>query len=142
MKPISFLITLIILLSYTFVLNGQEYEKPQKPMKYWTTEENEAFWLNQKRISLLKPFGAADRREGFMSGNLINTSFFNYGSVGKPNSEPSIEWPKGSSHGYAYEFGPLVGAKVVDIDGNTRHIFSDALIDGGDTSPRGKVWGW
>lgn len=142
MKPISFLITLIILLSYTFVLNGQEYEQPKKPMKYWTTEEVESFWLNQKRFSLLKPTGAADRREGIMSGNLIRTVFYNYGSIGAPNWEPSIEWPKGSGHGYAYEFGPIIGAEVVNTRGDTIHIVSDALIDGGDRSPRGKVWGW
>jgi len=146
MKPISFLMIVIILLSYTFALNGQEYQKPQKPMKYWTAEENEAFWLNQKRLSLLKPLGAADRREGIASGNLIRTVFYNYGSIGKPNWEPSIEWPKGSGHGYAYEFGPIIGAEVEVVNDrgvtNTIHIVSDALIDGGDTAPRGKVWGW
>jgi hypothetical protein len=129
-------------MGHTFVLYGQEYEQPDKPMKYWSTEEVEAFWLNQKRIGLQKPLGAADRREGIASGNLIRTVFYNYGSIGKPNWEPSIEWPKGSGHGYAYEFGPIIGAEVATTRGDTIHIVSDALIDGGDRAPRGKVWGW
>jgi hypothetical protein len=142
MKSISFLITLIFLVGHTIALQGQEYEQPEKPMKYWNAEEIEAFWLNQKRMSLQKPLGAADRREGIASGNLIRTVFYNYGSIGKPNWEPSIEWPKGSGHGYAYEFGPIIGAEVETTRGDTIHIVSDALIDGGDRAPRGKVWGW
>ncbi len=123
-------------------LSAQTYQQPKKPMKYWSANEMRVFWDNQRLMSLKKPTGPADRREGILSGNSIRTVFYNYGSIGRPNTEPSIEWPKESGNGYAYEFGPLIGAEVVDIWGDTVHVFSDALIDNGDRSPAGKVWGW
>ncbi len=111
-------------------------------MKYWSYEQFRD-WMNwNHHIQLSKSNAAADRREGIMDGNKIRTVFYNYGSIGRPNSEPSIEWPKGSNHGYAYEFGPIIGAQVVDVHGDTIPVFSEALIDGGDRAPSGKVWGW
>jgi len=86
--------------------------------------------------------GPADRREGMHDGNQIITLFYNYGSVARPNTEPSIEWPAYSGHGYAYELGLTIGAEVVDMYDDTIHIISEALIDGGDHGPGGKVWGW
>ncbi|APF18943.1 hypothetical protein Calab_3298 [Caldithrix abyssi DSM 13497] len=124
-------------------LNIQSFaQTPPKKMKYWTQEEWDKWEKWNHRVQLLKSTGAADRREGVMDGNKIRTVFYNYGSVGRPNTEPSIEWPKESGHGYAYEFGPIIGALVVDIHGDTIPIISEALIDGGDRSPSGKVWGW
>ena len=88
-------------------------------------------------------FQSADERlAGVHYGNKLKSVFYNYGSIGRPNTEPSFEWPSGSRHGYAYEFGLIIGAEVEDSEGNALHIFSEALIDGGDRSPGGKVWGW
>ncbi len=123
-------------------LYGQNYRPNKKPMKYWSQKEFEQWEEWNHKAQLLKTSGAADRRGGIMDGNKISTVFYNYGSIGRPNTEPSIEWPKGSNNGYAYEFGPIIGAKVVDIYGDSVAIVSDALIDGGDRSPKGKVWGW
>ncbi len=111
-------------------------------MKYWSYEQFRQWLEWSHHVQLTKSNSASDRREGIMDGNKIRTVFYNYGSIGRPNTEPSIEWPKGSHHGYAYEFGPIIGAQVVDVHGDTIPVFSDALIDGGDRAPSGKVWGW
>ena len=110
----NFCRALIIFLTLVFIiqLSAQVYQKPDKPMKYWNSAELKAYWENQRILSLKKPTASADRREGIMSGNAIRTVFYNYGSVGKPNWEPSIEWPKFSGHGYAYEFCPIIGPEV------------------------------
>lgn len=142
MRRLSFVSLLILLMSFSVRLIAQNPALNKKPMKYWTQKEFEAWEKWNHKIQLLKPSGAADRREGIMDGNNIRTVFYNYGSIGRPNTEPSIEWPRGSTHGYAYEFGPLIGALVVDASGDTVPIVSDALIDGGDRAPGGKVWGW
>ncbi len=139
-KSYSFFLLVAVLL--LLLLVSQSLTQTKKRMKYWTQEEWEKWEKWNHRVQLLKSAGAADRREGIMDGNQIRTLFYNYGSVGRPNTEPSIEWPKGSGHGYAYEFGPMVGALVVDVHGDTIPIISEALIDGGDRSPDGKVWGW
>ncbi len=138
----KFCSALIIIICFLAApLSAQTYKQPKKPMKYWSAQEMEVFLENQRQINLTKPTGPTDRRFGIMDGNAIRTLFYNYGSIGRPNTEPSIEWPKESGNGYAYEFGPLIGAEIVE-GSNTLHIFSDALIDNGDTSPSGKVYGW
>lgn len=140
-KLLFLLFILVLSFGLTTTVNAQ-YIKPDKPMKQWSQQE----WIKwaewNHRIQLSKTAGASDRREGIMDGNKIRTLFYNYGSIGRPNTEPSIEWPRESTHGYAYEFGPLIGAEVVDVHGDTIAIFSDAMIDGGDRAPGGKVWGW
>jgi hypothetical protein len=139
-KALRSLIALV--LGLAIPLQAQEYVEPEKPMKKWSQRELQSFYENQLNINLTKPTGPSDRREGIMDGNQIRTVFYNYGAIGRPNWEPSIEWPRESGHGYAYEFGPIIGAEVVDVRGDTIHVFSDALLDGGDRAPNGKVWGW
>ncbi len=82
------------------------------------------------------------RKQGIHNGNQIVTLFYNYGSIGKPRTEPSLQWPKGSGHGYGFEFGILVAGEVRDIHGMRRHIVSDGLDVGGDRAPNGLPWGW
>ena len=111
-------------------------------------------------------------REAIVSGNQIRTLVFDYGSIGHPSREPSMEWPIYSAHGYAYEFGPLVGVEVpVDTNGyyiheaytgaegqktldrsvagydTTYYIITDGLLSGGgvlmnEVSPTNYRWGW
>jgi hypothetical protein len=129
-----------------------------------------------EQMALQKPLITdADRpvpREAIISGNQIRTLVFDYGSIGHPSREPSMEWPIYSAHGYAYEFGPLVGVEVpVDTNGyylheayigdegmkeidettpgygQTFHIVTDGLLSGGgvlmnEVSPTNKRWGW
>ena len=47
--------------------------------------------------------------------------------------------------GYGYEFGLLVGAEVIDVNGDTLHIISDSQIrntDGDYNSNASLKWGW
>ncbi|MCF7833645.1 MAG: hypothetical protein K9N05_08755, partial [Candidatus Marinimicrobia bacterium] len=136
---------------------------------------NEKEMYFRKQQELQKPtIIDADRpvpREAIISGNQIRTLVFDYGSIGHPSREPSMEWPIYSAHGYAYEFGPLVGVEVpVDANGHyieaytgpdgmkeldrsvpgydtTYYIVSDGLLSGGgvlmnEVSPTNKRWGW
>jgi len=110
------------------------------------TKSAERFKLRQKGL-LQKTAGQNDRKQGIHSGNLIRTLFYNYGSIGYPYSQPSVEWPKNSGHNYIFEFGVIAAAEVQDVYGDTIHIVDDGIIggiagEGGDVSPEGKVWGW
>ncbi len=136
--------------------------------------EKEMYFLQQQELQ--KPvITDEDRpvpREVILSGNQIRTLIFDYGSIGHPSREPSMEWPIYSSHGYAYEFGPLVGVEVpVDTAGyyfhdayvgpegmknldktvpgfdTTYYIVCDGLLSGGmvlgnEVSPTNYRWGW
>jgi len=113
------------------------------PMKYWPNDVFEQYINNDNMVSY-KTMSHIDRNFSLADGNKLRTLIYNYGSIGRPNTEPSIEWPIFSNHGYAYEFGFVVGAEVEDIHGNTAQIFSDGMIDGGDRNQAGgsNVWGW
>ena len=140
---LPFLLTTILLFFLIGPVSAQ-FKKPNKPMKYWTKEEFQKWenYFDGHRLS--KPTAHRDRKFGIHDGNKIRTLFYNYGSIGRPNTEPSLEWPIYSGHGYGYEFGPLIGAQVVTVQGDTIGIFDDGMIDGGDTDPTGgeNVWGW
>lgn len=135
----------IIIMTLAFVaigISGDDF-RAKRPNKYSTAED----WRQweKSRLRLAKSFGiqgAEDEKEGIHDGNLIRTLFYNYGSIGYPHREPSVEWPQGSAHGYAYEFGPLVAVEIIDIDGMVKHVVTEGLNDGGDTAPEGYRWGW
>lgn len=135
---------LLIIVISVLTLNAQQYKKPATLMKYWTKTQWTEWEAAVQRNNLSKIAAGVDRRLGMHNGNKLRTLFYNYGSIGRPNTEPSIEWPIFSGHGYAYEFGALVGAEVIDNDGDTIQFFSDAMLDGGDTDPTGgpNTWGW
>ena len=86
----------------------------------------------------------SDRKFGVHDNGPLRTLIYNYGSIARPNTEPSMEWPAYSGHGYAYEFGFLVGAEVISASGDNLIIFSDGMIDGGDRNQLGgeNFWGW
>ncbi len=132
----------IVLLICTNVLLAQTVERPAGPMKYWSKHDFDNYIQKIEDQQLAKPGAHADRKFGMHAGNAIRTLFYNYGSVGRPNTEPSLEWPAFSGHGYAYEFGAVVGAEVIDIDGDTIVFFSDGMLDGGENSPGSEVRGW
>ena len=79
-----------------------------------------------------KPLGHGDRKEGIHNGNKVRTLFYNYGTIGHPEKEPSIEWPIYSGHGYIDEFGFMVASEVVDTSGNVVQIVSDGIIYHGE----------
>jgi hypothetical protein len=68
-------------------------------------------------------------RMGIHSGNLFKLSFFNDGTYGRNFPTTSIqsmgEWPIGSGHLYFPSGDIFVGAEVLDMQGNPRHILSE-----------------
>jgi hypothetical protein len=107
-----------------------------------------------------------DRRDVILNGNRITTQILNFGSISSPgNTITDIVW---NGLGYGYEFGPFVGAEIVDeghkdpksvelrddngnlvLDDNGQtiwvmHIISDGIVsNGGEISPdRSEFWGW
>lgn len=124
----------------------------EKPMKQWTQEEYER-WAKtfyaprSSQWSFAKTAAGVDRKaEGIVRGNRMEVLVANFGSIGAPRRFPSVVWPKGSGRNMGYEFGPIVGAEVVDRNGSTIRIISDAMIDGGERQnprkPTGNVMGW
>ena len=55
---------------------------------------------------------ALNRAKNIMSGNLVQTTFYNYGLVGN-TGEISGEWPIGTGNEYVGDVSPLVGIEFV-----------------------------
>ena len=70
------------------------------------------------------------RRFAHMEGNQIRTTVFNYGMTGRESGSFPIsvqtpyEWPKNTGQIYLAVAGIVVGAEVVDDNGDTLHIVS------------------
>ena len=83
------------------------------------------------------------RRKTQMEGNQIRTTVFNYGMTGReagdvPYSEQTpYEWPKNTGHVYLAVAGIVVGAEVVDDQGDRQRIISRMHYL---ESPEGKTW--
>lgn len=79
---------------------------------------------------------AEDRLDVILDGNLVRTLNFNSGTVGKTMVAPSFEWPSGSGKEYAFEFGLLVGSKIIVNEQEPIYFFTDGLTVGGvDNGP-------
>jgi len=165
-NKIFMVIVLLLITSFAF---GQKQFQEESPKK-WTQNKINNYYKTMD-LNRLANIERPTRRSEVMMGNSIRTLVYDFGSVGAPGREPSIEWPKYSKHGYGYEFGPLVGIevpidtsgyflpyidkdgeKIVDVDNarydTTLFIISDGLIDGGapgaseELSPENEPWGW
>jgi hypothetical protein len=80
-----------------------------------------------------------------IKGNKITTILYNYGSICSPNALSNVEDLVWNGLGYGFEFGLIVGAEVIDANGDTLHIVSDSHVrpTEGDYSPDGSLkWGW
>lgn len=91
-----------------------------------------------------KAAARSDRAYNYHNGNQVRTLFYNYGSIGKPNTEPSMEWPIGSGRGYAFEFGVVAGSEVTTYGGGKQRIVIDGLSIAGVTgnNPGGTPNDW
>ncbi len=88
-------------------------------------------------------------KETIINGNQIRVLVTNQGSISTPtadNANADLVWPSGPDGlGYAFEFGPIVGANVVDANGDTIQVVSDGFFagSGGEFDPlTGDRWGW
>jgi len=159
---------LLLVLLLCVWLNAQYNFQDGSPKK-WTQSKIDSYYRSLKKVSDIGE--RPTRRSAVISGNQIRTLIFDFGSMGAPGREPSLEWPIYSAHGYGYEFGPLVGVEVpVDTNGyflpyieqngekiinvedssynKTLYIITDGLLDGGapgaseELSPENEPWGW
>ncbi|MCF7902388.1 MAG: hypothetical protein K9M19_03090, partial [Candidatus Marinimicrobia bacterium] len=78
-------------------------------------------------ILLAQEPAPANRLSTVMDGNQVRTLIYNYGSIGRPNTEPSLEWPAESGQGYAFEFGLLVGTRLDGENAEPIHFIADGL---------------
>ncbi len=165
MNRIKRLSTLTLLLLIAGSANAQTRERG------WSYSR-QAKWIYQQ-AQKGGSFAGADcfedttkRRDAVMNGNRITTQILNFGSISSPgNTITDIVW---NGLGYGFEFGPFVGAEIVDeghkdpksviqrddagapvLDANgdpvyVMHIVSDGIVsNGGEVSPDGTTfWGW
>ncbi len=113
------------------------YPKKSDPPEVW-----QEYRRQQKNLRKMLLGDHDWRKEGIHNGNQVSTVFYNYGTIGQPGNRASLVWPKGIGYDYGYEFGVLVAAEVFDTTGTRRHIISEGLDYGGDTSPSGLPWGF
>lgn len=140
MKKTFMISTLLILAVCSTLIAGENATEPQAPENKFDRVAWTKYWAEQDRAQFLgKASGLSDRRSAIHNGNRVRTLFYNYGSVGRPNTEPSMEWPIGSGRGYAFEFGVIAGARVVPWNGDPTNpndriaIVSDGLRVAGVT---------
>ena len=83
------------------------------------------------------------RAQNVMSGNLVRTTYYNYGLVGNIGVI-SGEWPIGTGNEYVGDVSPLVGVEFVHPSGDT--LVSVATCDGprqnSDGAGSGRFWGF
>ncbi|NUO20052.1 hypothetical protein HUU59_11440 [bacterium] len=78
------------------------------------------------------------RAKNIMSGNLVRTTFYNYGLVGNIG-EISGEWPIGTGNEYVGDVSPLVGVEFIHPSGDT--IRAVCTSDGPRGNPDGPPGG-
>jgi hypothetical protein len=85
-----------------------------------------------------------NRAKNTMSGNQVQSTFYNYGLVGNIG-EISGEWPIGTGNYYVGDVSPLVGVEFVHPSGDTLHsvVTSDGPRGASDgPSSGGTFWGF
>ncbi|MCF7905266.1 MAG: hypothetical protein K9M49_08965, partial [Candidatus Marinimicrobia bacterium] len=140
MKNRLFISILLIITLSSYLVAGQQVKEPQVPENKYDRVAWMKYYAQQEKVNRLsKAAGLSDRRSAIHNGNRVRTLFYNYGSIGKPNTEPSMEWPIGSGRGYAFEFGVIAGAKVLPWNGDPNNpndripVVSDGLVTAGVT---------
>jgi hypothetical protein len=79
-----------------------------------------------------------NRAKNVMSGNLVRSTFYNYGLVGNIG-EVSGEWPIGTGNEYVGDVSPLVGVQFVHPSGDT--LVAVCTSDGPRGNPDGPPGG-
>ncbi|MFQ5706692.1 MAG: hypothetical protein ACE5HO_04535 [bacterium] len=146
--------TLIASSVLCFNLQGRTFAQEQNQDNFKTLPALERYELVQRQLNAIDKALQEDprherRKDTIIDGNQIRVLLTNQGSISTPaadNSNADLVWPKGPNGlGYAFEFGPLVGAEVVDVHGDTIHIVDDGfirLVDGDFEPGTSNKWGW
>jgi hypothetical protein len=80
-------------------------------------------------------------RKGLHAGNQIRTTFFNDGTYGTNNANPSWaggipgEWPINTGHEWLIDGNEFVVSEVIDADGEPKHICSQVMSNGNPATP-------
>ncbi|HFB67932.1 MAG TPA: hypothetical protein ENJ66_03130, partial [Calditrichae bacterium] len=123
-------------------------------INYKSLAPQDRWKLVEKQMEMLSKALADDGRheelkQTIINGNQIRVLVTNQGSISTPNADNAnadLVWPKGPDGlGYAYEFGPLVGAEVIGANGDTLHIVDDGFLlraDGDFAPGTAERWGW
>jgi hypothetical protein len=148
----KFNMLLLLMLCIALQAFGQTTVAKEGNLKKLSPQER--YKLNKQHEKALKKALQEDTRhdrfkETIINGNEIRVLITNQGSISTPtadNANADLVWPSGPEGlGYAYEFGPMIGAEVVDANGDTVHIISDGFISfsDGDYEPgTANKWGW
>lgn len=143
-------ISFLFLFAGTLPAQGQSGDEIK--YKHLSNQERWAqYELNRDALisALQEDLRHEELKETIIEGNQIRILVTNQGSISTPsadNSNADLVWPRGPSGlGYAFEFGPLVGAEVIGQNGDTLHIVSDGFFSGsgGEFQPgTAERWGW
>ena len=128
MKFFRSFVLILILFSTAYVFAGTNDNGNKKPNKVILLK-----YAVQVPADFFKIMSHADRRSMVISGNKIRTRIANFGSIGGPRAfnRPKIEWPAFSGRDYGYEFGPVVGARILNTLGDSVSLTEDGIQDGG-----------
>ena len=102
----------------------------------------------ENNIRDTSPRSTGDPREIrslIIRGNKITTVVYNYGNITRPNTLYNVADLVWNRLGYGFEFTPLVGGEVIDVERNKVSILDDGmwLASQGGYSPDGSLkWGW
>ncbi len=143
-KNILLIISLLLFTSYA-VCQVKDTLDPYF-YKNLTPEESLKIFGPIKGTKLNKIAGdSREIKDITIKGNKITTILYNYGSVCAPSVLADVEDLVWNGLGYGFEFGLVVGAEVIDVNGDTLHIISDSHVRSteGDYSPNASLkYGW
>ena len=140
------LLFLILFALATFIQAQQKESDDPYFYKNLTPEQALEIFGPIKGTKLNKVAGdSREIKDITIKGNKITSILYNYGSVCAPNVLADVEDLVWNGLGYGYEFGLIVGAEVIDVNGDTLHIISDSHVRSteGDYSPDASLkYGW
>jgi len=110
-----------------------------------------SLWAQEQRDVVIppnEPFGEPNlNTRGRMNGNRVSETFENHGEIGFWTPERGnldfSDWPKGSAHPYLDGLAVVVGASVMNVDGEYIASVQANYREEVDRSPDLEtVWGW
>ncbi|MHA1585878.1 MAG: hypothetical protein ACTSUW_00965, partial [Candidatus Heimdallarchaeota archaeon] len=147
----TLILGIALILISSLLVSAQVTLGVNDPKQLPSSERAQLFedWRNKLNKNMSDDDRYAPIKEVIISGNQIKVLLTNLGSISSGNADnvfADLFWPRGQNGlGYAYEFGPLVAAEVVNDNGDILHIVDDGFFDSwnGDFEPgTANRWGW